>query len=68
MDEKQKEVVLNRLKQEYVSFRKSTQIFHGVEQVKNKVRYNAMRLFCLDCSLLSFNEIEIMEFEVDSSF
>jgi hypothetical protein len=30
--------------------------------------YQAMRLFCLDCELLTFNEIELMEYEVNQSF
>lgn len=29
-----------------------------------QTRYNAMREFCLDCGLLTFNEVEGMEFEI----
>ena len=57
---------LDRLKQEYKEYQKANKIFHGVEQVKYKIRYNAMRLFCLDCELVSFIDIESMEYEVNS--
>lgn len=30
--------------------------------------YKAMRLFCLDTQLISFNDIEVMELEINSSF
>ena len=30
--------------------------------------YLAMRLFCLDTQLISFNDIEAMEYEVNQSF
>jgi len=48
--------------------KKAQKIFHGVEQMKYKIRYQAMRLFCLDTQLISFNDIEIMENEINSSF
>jgi hypothetical protein len=59
---------LDRLRQQYKEHKNAQKIFHGVEQLKYKIRYNAMRLFCLDCELVSFNDIELMEREVNSSF
>ena len=61
-------IYLNRLKEQYKEHKKAQKIFHGVEQIKYKIRYDAMRLFCLDTQLVSFNDIEAMEFEVNSSF
>ena len=39
---------------------------NGYEQAKKY--YDAMRLFCLDTQLISFNDIELMESEINSSF
>ena len=61
-------IYLNRLKEQYKEHKKAQKIFHGVEQMKYKIRYQAMRLFCLDTQLISFNEIELMESEINSSF
>ena len=63
-----KDIILNRLKEQYKEHKKAQKIFHGVEQIKYKIRYDAMRLFCLDTQLVSFNDIEVMEFEVNQSF
>jgi hypothetical protein len=56
---------IERLRQQYKQLKEKQSIdslnFH-------KIRYDAMRLFCLDCELLTFNDIELMEFEVDESF
>lgn len=56
---------IDRLRQQYKQLKEKQSIdslnFH-------KIRYDAMRLFCLDCELLTFNDIELMEFEVDESF
>lgn len=30
--------------------------------------YNGMRLMCLDCNIISFEDIEVMEDEVNNSF
>ena len=64
----QKDIILNRLKEQYKEHKKAQKIFHGVEQIKYKIRYDAMRLFCLDTQLVSFNDIEVMEYEVNQSF
>ena len=61
-------IYLNRLKEQYKEHKKAQKIFHGVEQMKYKIRYQAMRLFCLDTQLISFNDVEIMESEVNQSF
>jgi len=53
---------LDRLRQQY----KRTIDYPMFEL--EKVKYKAMRLFCLDCELVSFNDIEVMENEVNSSF
>lgn len=59
-------IYLNRLKEQYKEHKKAQKIFHGVEQIKYKIRYDAMRLFCLDTQLVSFNDIEVMEYEVNN--
>jgi hypothetical protein len=50
--------ILDRLKQQYKIAKKTNNI----------KPYYAMRLFCLDCELITFNDIEIMEYEVNQSF
>jgi len=60
---KQEQVILDRLRQEYKQTQKSV-----LNYTKNLQDYQAMRLFCLDCELLTFNEIELMEYEVNQSF
>ena len=61
-------IYLNRLKEQYKETKKAQKVFHGVEQLKYKIRYQAMRLFCLDTQLISFNDVEVMENEINSSF
>jgi hypothetical protein len=55
---------LDRLKQEY------KESLGGSLDDRNyrRNRYSAVRVFCLDCELVSFNEVELMEFEVNQSF
>ena len=55
---------LDRLREQYRLYKNANS-----ERLK-KLYYSSyanMRLFCLDCELLTFNEIELMEFEVDES-
>ena len=52
-------IYLNRLKEQYKIFKKDRIHFES---------YYAMRLFCLDTQLISFNDIEVMEYEVNQSF
>lgn len=56
---------IDRLRQEYKLFATAKT---SSEKYQREIKYNNMRLFCLDCNLLSFKEIEEMEFEVDNSF
>ncbi len=58
--------LLDRLKQQYeeVLTKKNGGFYlEGFSKLFND--YKAMRLFCLDCELLSFNDIEAMEYEVN---
>lgn len=58
-------IYLNRLKEQYKqSLEKQTIDSWST----NKMYYDAMRLFCLDTQLISFNDVELMENEVNSSF
>lgn len=59
----QKDIILNRLKEQYKTTQKLVLNYN-----RNLQDYNAMRLFCLDTQLISFNDIELMEYEIDSSF
>lgn len=63
---KTENIYLNRLKEQY----KQTQsLKHRKVAFKNhNMCYNAVRTFCLDTQLVSFNDIEVMEDEVNSSF
>jgi len=68
---KQNKVILNRLREQYKSFckiKKVTEINKTDIRVYNSAKnyYNAMRLFCLDCELVTFNDIEVMEYEVNN--
>ncbi len=58
-------IYLNRLKEQYI---KAQELWNGRLILKNCYEYDAMRLFCLDTQLISFNDIEQMEFEVNQSF
>ena len=53
---------IDRLRLEY----KQQQELLKIDRNTNLIIYQAMRLFCLDCELLTFNEIELMEYEVDN--
>ena len=61
-----KEIYLNRLKEQYKEIFK----FENWSEYKRERQndYQAMRLFCLDTQLISFNDIEMLEFEVNQSF
>jgi hypothetical protein len=53
---------LDRLRQQYKEY------YSTKYSREKEVSYNAMRVFCLDCELVSFNEVELMEFEVNQFF
>ena len=57
-------IYLNRLEQEY----RQQQELLKLDRNTNLIIYQAMRLFCLDTQLVSFNDIELMENEVNQSF
>ena len=67
MTPQEKEVVLNALKREY-------KVFKELEKMNTKFKenykdeYNSIRTFCLDTQLISFNDIELLEYEVNQSF
>ena len=63
-------IYLNRLKEQYKNY-KTTEYkkYMENEDIKTlKSFYDNVRLFCLDTQLISFNDIEIMENEVNQSF
>jgi len=64
----QKDIYLNRLKQQYLTFIQISKLNNEGHKTINASVYSAMRLFCLDCSLLSFAEIEVMENECDNLY
>lgn len=58
-------IYLNRLKEQYIEVKRN---FIPSENTYRQTRYNAMREFCLDTQLISFNDIELMESEINGSF
>lgn len=60
-------IYLNRLKEQYKeTLRKDEQ--GSIINTLRVSNYTGMRNFCLDCGLLDFNTIELMEYEVNQSF
>ena len=62
-------IYLNRLKEQYkqmLSKKQGDFYLEGYNRLSQD--YLAMRLFCLDTQLVSFNDIEVMENEVNQSF
>lgn len=57
---------LNRLKEQYEKAKRLEK--YPIMFKKLNADYLVMRLFCLDTQLVPFNDIEVMEFEVNSSF
>lgn len=58
-------IYLDRLRQQYKEYIMAKN--PSVIKIEG-VYYSAMRLFCLDTQLVSFEEVEGMEYEVSSSF
>jgi hypothetical protein len=52
---------LDRLRQQYIETQKSVLNYN-----RNLQDYNSVRLFCLVCELVSFNDIEAMENEINN--
>lgn len=63
-------IYLNRLKEQYKKYKSFEPVKDDFPSVfkKHYNDYKAMRLFCLDTQLVSFNDIEVMENEVNQSF
>ena len=60
-------IYLNRLKEQYKFYKQvESEKYNDGSFIRRD--YLAMRLFCLDTQLISFNDIELMEFEINSSF
>lgn len=62
----QKDIILNRLKEQYELFK--TREINNQDTTVSYFQYKGMRLFCLDTQLVSFNDIEAMEYEVNQSY
>ena len=61
-------IYLNRLKEQYKKMLSKKQGYFYLEGYNRLLQdYLAMRLFCLDTQLISFNDIEVMENEINSS-
>ena len=56
-------IYLNRLKEQYIEVNRN---FLPLENQYRRTRYGAMRDFCLDTQLISFNDIELMELEINN--
>lgn len=65
---KTENIYLNRLKEHYTTLikLKNAKFIEGFTNYKRV--YDFTRSFCLDTQLLSFNEIEVMEDEINRSF
>ena len=59
-------IYLNRLKEQYKKYK---ELKSWSEESRYELQvYSNIRRFCLDTQLISFNEIELMESEINSSF
>lgn len=61
-------IYLNRLKEQYKQLQESKKKYKVKSLYTTEQLYNSVRLFCLDTQLISFNDIELMESEINSSF
>ena len=61
----QKDILLNRLKELYKFAVQNEESEFYIGRLEN---YQSVRVFCLDTQLVSFNDIELMENEVNQSF
>lgn len=67
MTPQENNIYLNRLKEQYKVTKKQNAPTKQLQDLRD-TDYQAMRLFCLDTQLVSFNDIEAMEYEVNQSF
>ena len=59
-------IYLNRLKEQYKKYK---ELKSWSEESRYELQvYSNIRCFCLDTQLISFNDIEMLEFEVNQSF
>lgn len=60
---------IDRLKKQYTELKESEIKYNlGGSLFTKEQLYNSARLFALDCNLVSFNDVELMEFEVKEEF
>jgi hypothetical protein len=59
---------LDRLKQQYKKYKQAEVDKNESLHYSFGITYRIERTFCLDCELISFNDIEVMENEVNQSF
>ena len=62
---KTENIYLNRLREQYKKFKSAT---NESLSYSFGVTYRIERAFCLDTQLVSFNDIEVMENEINRSF
>lgn len=62
---KTENIYLNRLKEQYKLAVENEESEFYISRLEN---YQSVRAFCLDTQLVSFNDIETMEYEVNQSF
>lgn len=55
---------LDKLKNYYINLKIAKTISEGLNI---ESRYNILRAFCIECNIVTFNEIEVMEYEVNNS-
>ena len=56
---------LDKLKNYYIQIVTAKTMSEGLNV---ESRYNILRAFCIECELLTSNEIELMEFKINESF
>jgi hypothetical protein len=59
--------LLDRLKEQFKEVKKLKDS-NSEHYLISLGKYRAVRHFVLDCELLKFKDVELMEFEIDSSF
>jgi len=59
---------IDRLRKEYINIQEKKERYKVKSLYSTEQIYKAMRLFALDCNLVSFKDVELMEFEINRSF
>ena len=65
MTPQENNIYLNRLKELYKFAVQNEESEFYIGRLEN---YQSVRTFCLDTQLISFNDIEVMEYEVNQPF